>query len=333
LAERGLFLPSIDDYLGPAENRFFARGYQRAEHRIRDIGVTSTRVDARVDLSYPTDWSTKKGVDQRPHLSTVDALVLAVQLVEVHLATSHGLTGPERASARLRRVVLRAGGAPQEDLVDLPVSASLVKNEDLPETAARVLSVYSCAVGNLRVRTEVEHPVGASPAAARTDSLDGVLGPGRSRYYGAGFRTRRHHIQHVQVDMDTLTARADVHFTPEPDPATAGIDGELHPSVTFVDAFVVNLQLAQVLMYELDSLSRANSNTLWMMQTRLDAPVTRPPLPDRPDLALLSRASLTDTRLHALRGGKWRSVDIDASLAGIGLRCSFAHELPAVAME
>jgi hypothetical protein len=331
MADSLLLLPSIDDYLGPGETRFFSRGYQRAEHRVRDIAVNPSQapgVRARADVGYPADWSKKDGIDQRPHLSTVDALVLGVQLVELHLAHGYGLTGADRVRARLRKAVLRAGGAPQEDLRDIPLSARLVNTEKVPGASSRYLSVYGCTVGNLRVRCEIEHPIGTRVAAeAGYGGLDDVLGPGDRRFYGEGFKARRHHIHDVRVDLDALTARAAVHFTPEPDAATRGIDGELHPSVTFVDAFVVNLQLVQVLLYELDSLSRANSNTLWMMQTVLEAAASQP-FPDRPDMALPAEASFTDKRLLSLRGGTWRSVDIKAGLAGIGLRCSFAHELP-----
>jgi hypothetical protein len=334
LADSKLILASIDDYLGPGENRFFSRGYQRAEYRVRDIVVNPSQapepgVRAQVDVGYPEDWSKKDDIDQRPHLSTVDALVLGVQLAELHLAHGYGLTGPDRARARLRKAVLRAGGEPQEDLAGIPLSARLVKSEDATGAPSRVLSVYSCTVGNLRIRCEIEHPIGTRGAAeGGYNSLDEVLDPGDRRYYGEGFKARRHHIQDVRVDMDAFTAKADVHFTPEPDAALLGIDGELHPSVTFIDAFVVNLQLVQVLMYELDSLTRADSNTLWMMQTLLAAPAAPSLLPDRPGLALPAEASFTDKRLLPLRGGIWRSVDIDARLAGIGLRCSFAHELP-----
>ncbi|MBW4721591.1 AvrD family protein [Saccharothrix obliqua] len=332
MADSTLLLASIDDYLGPGENRFFSRGYQRAGYRVRDITVdppdfSEPGVRARVDVEYPADWSRKGDVDQRPHLSTVDALVLGVQLTELHLAHGFGLSPADRARARLRKAVLRAGGEPQEDLTDIPLSTRLVRSE--ATTPSYSLSVYDCAVGSLRMRCEVEHPTGASRREpGNYDDLDDVLGDGGRRYYGEAFKSRRHHVRDVRVDLDTLDAQAEVHFSPEPDVADRGIGGRFQPSVTFVDAFVVNLQLVQVLLYELDSLSRATSNTLWMMQTVLEALAPPPPLPDRAEVALPASATLVGKRLLTLRGGTWRSVDIEARMAGIGIRCSFAHELP-----
>ncbi|MET9695832.1 AvrD family protein [Streptomyces sp. NPDC006529] len=335
-----LFLKSVDDYLGPGEGRFFSRGYQRAEYLVRDVVATPVTTErpgirATVDVSYPADWSRKKnGTDLRPHLSTVDALVLGVQLAELHLVHAYGLTGDARGTMRLRKVVLRAGGAPQEDLLRIPASSRLVRTDDVPGVPGRRLSVHDGAVGELRVRCEIEHDEGVRAEDEGVfGSLDEVLGEGARRFYGDGFKRRRHVIRDVVVDMEELAATAGVHFVPGPaeradGPGALGVDAATEPSVSLVDAFVVNLQLVQVLMYELDRVDRASSNTLWMMQTVLTAADTALPLPVRGDEAQAASARLTAKRVLPLRGGVWRSVDIEASLGGVGVRASFAHELP-----
>jgi Pseudomonas avirulence D protein (AvrD) len=327
---RHLRLSSIDDYLGPGETRFFSRGYQRAIYHVH--GVTATGPDApkpgaqaKVDLSYPADWSKKKAnTDLRPHLSTIDALILGVQIAEVHLAHANRLDQDARRTVRLRKVTLRAGTAPQEDLIGVPLTTTLAKSEILPSGAGR--SVYDSTVGALRVRCDMEHPINGR-ATEGTDyaTLAEALGPRETRFYGEGFKQRRHTIENIWANVDALTARAEVRFTDQSDPGSEGIEGARQPSVSMVDCFVVNLQLAQVLMYELDSLRRQDSNTLWMMQTVMEAPEAPEPV----DAVLETNAAITASRLLPLRGGTWRSVDIQAELAGIAMRCSFAHELPA----
>ncbi|WP_093616678.1 AvrD family protein [Streptomyces indicus] len=331
-----LLLKSVDDYLGPGETRFFSRGYQRAQYKVNDITVTpadgpDAGVHATVDVSYPADWSRKKdGTDLRPHLSTVDAMVLGVQLAELHLAHGYGLDDDSRTQMRLRKVVLRAGGAPQEDLAGIPLTARLVRSVEMDELPGRYLTVHDCAVGNLQVRTEIEHSITTRALdESRHTNLEQALGPGEQRFWGEGFKERRHFISDVHVDTDAHIAKADVHFAPEPMSARRGIDGDWQPSVSLVDAFVINLQLVQILMYELDSISRAQSNTLWMMQTVLESAPDPTELPVAPEQAQLAQAALTGTRLLPLRGGIWRSVEVEAQLAGIRLRCGFAHELPA----
>lgn len=55
---------SIDDYLGPAETRFFGCGHRCAKYQVGHVAVTPAAdpgVGARADVtvSYPTDWSRK----------------------------------------------------------------------------------------------------------------------------------------------------------------------------------------------------------------------------------------------------------------------------------
>jgi Pseudomonas avirulence D protein (AvrD) len=336
-----LVLRSIDDYLGPCEQRFFSRGFQRAEYEVRDLAVAvdeqgAGEVGGAVDLRYPADWSKKKdGVDLRPHLSTIDALVLGVQLAELHATTAHQLDAAARRAARLRKITIKAGTAPQEELHGVPLAARLQRTK--PDTEPGwVRSVYDCAVGALQVRCEIGHRSGPHrPGETGYGSLTDALGPGEQRYYGEAFKQRRHTIEDVTVDTGSWTAQAVARFRSGPgaQPAPEGVDGGTQPSVSLIDCFVVNLQLAQVLLYELDALRRENSNTLWMMQSVLSAaevpqPLALPLAPAEPE-PLPARTSIVGKRLLPLRGGTWRSVDLEGRLGGVELRCAFAHELPA----
>lgn len=323
---------SIDDYLGPGETRFFSQGYRRVEYQVGEIMVTPADVAgpgirAIAALAYPSDWSKKTAnVDLRPHLSTVDALVLSAQLSEAHLTHAYGLDSVMRRKMQLCRVTLRAGTKPQEELVGVPLSAVL--RETKPDSQGGFISVFDCAAGVMRARCEIKHQIGQQATAEGTyGSLEDVLGPAVSRYYGEGFKFRRQAIEDVRVDMDALHADATVRIesTQAGGIPTEGLEGNYQPSVSMIDCFVVNLQMVQVLMYEMDSIDRQNSNTLWMLQTVLEATTPYRPF-GAPQAA---HADIVEKHLLPLRGGMWRNVDIAGSYGGIDLRCSFAHELPA----
>jgi hypothetical protein len=229
-------------------------------------------------------------------------------------------------------VAIRAGDAPQEELRGVELGATLLHNRPEAGPDDRRRSIYDCVVGALRVRCTIEHPAGPQVSREVTyGSLHDALGPGARRFYGEAFKLRRHSIEDVRVDVESLTADAAARFHTADggQPATEGLDGGTQPSVSLIDCFVVNLQLAQVLMYELDSLRREDSKTLWMMQsvvTAADSP--RPLTSVRPE-PLAARTAIVGKRLLPLRGGTWRSVDLQCQLAGIEMRCAFAHELPA----
>jgi Pseudomonas avirulence D protein (AvrD) len=336
-----LSYPSIEDYLGPADKRFFSRGFRRSEHEVSALLLTpgpdpAAGARALATVRYPPDWSAKAvGTDLRPHLSTVDALILGAQLAEAHLAFAYGLDDRARAAMWLRRVNVRAGAAPQEDLTDLACSAEPRGTTQAREADA-LLSVYDCSVGVMRVTCQIEHPA-AGPAdravaagwagGSRSHAtLEDALGPADERYYGAGYKSRQHGVEDVRVDMGELRSDGTVRIeSAESAPAlTGGIEGQYQPSLSMIDCFVVNLQLAQVLMYEMDSIARQDTNTLWMIKTRLDAERPRRPFGD----SVPAQAAITARHLVPLRGGMWRNVDISAQCGGVTLRSSFAHELP-----
>lgn len=331
---RQLTFDRIEDYLGNPATRFFSAGYRRAEHRIGDVVVTpedagEPGTNAVVMVEYPRDWSKKTAaIDIAPHLSSIDTVLLGVQLSEAHLAYAYGLDEGQRAGAWLRQVNLQAGASPQEDLVDLRATAKLRRTEPtgVPGT---FVSVYDCRIGAMRARCEIEHGLG-DPATEplHADSLDGILAPAEARYHGDGFKFRRHVIEDVYVDMEELTATADVevvHLGDAPTPRQ-GVEGRYQPSLSMIDAFVLNLQLAQVLLYEMDGLRRDDSNTLWMQRTALRAEGPRRPC----TVPLPARASVRRSDLIRLRGGSWRDIDLTAECGGVSLGCSLAHELPAM---
>jgi hypothetical protein len=210
---------------------------------------------ARIGLSYPSDWFTKaERTDLRPHLSTIDLLVLSAQLSEIHLAHAYTLDNRLRRISWLRKVSLRAGPAPQEELLGMPSSAVPVSTEPVPGSDRLHASVYDCAVGVMRARIEIVHPVAGAVSGQWTyPSMEQALGPAPSRYYGDGFKSRRQVITDVAVDLDQLVASAQVGVEPAGEIAVPvdGIEGRFQPTFTMVDAFVTSLQLGQVLLYEL----------------------------------------------------------------------------------
>ncbi|MGF1426232.1 AvrD family protein [Kitasatospora sp. LaBMicrA B282] len=323
-------LSSVDDYLGDAAGRFFGAGYRRVRYDYQKVAVEptadgSTTLHTRLDVVYPTDWSRKKaGIDLRPHLSTVDALIVAVQAAELLLTHTLDLTPHQRRAMRVRQVRIKAAGAPLEDLADLPIRASVLGTED-DGRRSRV----ETTIGAMRVRCEIEHPAApARPAAGAVHFAgpDELLGPAATRYYGTGFVHRQQTVRDIEVDPVGSRAEGTVHCA---DPAGTpvadhGIEGDHQPFLGLTEAFVTTLQLGQILLYELDGLRRGQSNTLWMRSTVLTAPGAAEPLPA--DLPIGVR--LEERTLLERADGVWRTADIVGEVGGTTVRCSVTHRLP-----
>ncbi|CAL2071461.1 conserved protein of unknown function [Streptomyces murinus] len=332
--------PSVDDCLGAAEKRFFGGGYKRVGHEIRDLRVASdgsgagfARATAR--LAYPADWSTKSGSRSlRPHLSTIDAAVLAIELAEIYLVCAFGLSEEQRRSMWLRRLVMRAGAEPQEDLLEFPVRAVHRKTgADLgpatgTETEPLSISNLECQVGAIKVTLDIAHAPGNGGAATAALWLaDGFLGDPAKRFYGEGFRKRTQHIRDVAIDLDSQHVTSLVDVVPD-EPAhlyDQGFAGRFQPSVSAVDGMIVLAQLAQSMLYSLDRVERGSSNTLWMRRVALES--TGPERQIRGPFPVSTKISRT--RLLNFQGGVWRTSEWTADFHGIHFAYSLGHEIPA----
>ncbi|MFB7669350.1 AvrD family protein [Kitasatospora sp. NPDC056138] len=323
---------TVDDYLGPGERRFFGSGYRRAEQRLTDIQVVSQAdgtgtVHARGSVDYPADWSRKGTTDQAPHLSSIDALLIAGEAAELHLTHALGLDAAQRRGLRLRRVQLKAGRRPVEEELDgFAVHATTARPSERS-------TVVDCRVGELRASLEIEHPplpaATVGPArSARYDSPEDLLGPARLRPYAAAHRSRTQTIEELSVDLPARRASALLGSRAVEPPAgpVGGLESYSYGAVSALDVFVGAIQLGQILIYGLDSVSRAESNTLWMRQAVLEIGDPYRPLSGPAPLS----AELVDPQLLTTKAGEtWRVVDIAAAFAHMRIRCSATHRLPA----
>jgi hypothetical protein len=283
-------------------------------------------VEAHASVVYPVDWSRKGEVDQRAHLSTIDVLVLSAQLSEVYLAHTLGLRPEQRRRMRLSKVRIKAGTSPvEDDLVDFPACARVVESRPLPpgDSPGRATELH-CTVGTLQVWCEVRHDAGEPSAAeGRYRSPEQLLGAAGARLFGDGYKARRQFVEHVDVRVEDRAAHAVVRITGSETAAVSeGLEGDYSSHASMIDCFVVGLQLGQVLLYELDGISRAESSTLWMRSTVLDRVDAPGPLgASVPATVVLEKCKILETAKRQV----WRSVDIVTEFQGIKMRCSVAH--------
>jgi hypothetical protein len=322
-----LLLRSADVYLGPPETRFFGGGYRRARHNLTTITVNSRpdgtgTISATAAVTYPENWSRKGTTNQPPHLSTVDVIALGEQVASLYLQGAYGISPSDPRVEALDSVRISAGSTPVEDqLVGFPVEATAVSTSCSTDPAL-TCTTFDCTVANLRLVVSLRHP-GAGYRSTTITAPDATElprphddSPGDLRPFASGWADRGNTATDLTVDRDTLTASAKAHFSPLP-------PWPPRPQDLIVDAFVVTLQVGQILLYELDGLDRADSNTLWMRQTEMRWTSPRPARIPEATTITISKARILD------RGAeRWRTADICGEVYGIAIRCAITHRLP-----
>jgi hypothetical protein len=270
-------------------------------------------------------------MDLRPHLSSIDTLVLAVRLAEIWLTHRYTLEPAERRAMWLRGFTMRAGNRPQEDLVGFGVQAERTGYRRDPSLPGGHLSQLDCQIGAVRVRCVIAHPIAPAAAAGqapaphfyRTDR--DLLGDPEERYYGNGFRRRRQVIREVQIASDA--GRADAVIQVEPGPISTeqiGLGGAYAPALSMLDSMTALAQVAQVLLYHQDGLRRGQTNTLWLRKVTMDSHTPDQPLAE----PFPAPVEITASDLVRIGSGRWRAVTMNGYFQGIQARSSLAHQLP-----
>ncbi|GAB7103047.1 AvrD family protein [Streptomyces phaeofaciens JCM 4814] len=346
---QGLRLDSVDDVLGERHTRFFGEGFKRVSYSLADITVvpdatgtgdatgttgstgaagspgaegSTGQVHATVGIHLPDTWSRKGETLQRPHLSTLDGMIVAARLTGVYVAHARRL--PADARFRVRGLRIKAGNAPDEEgLERFRVSARLRSTVVSPDAPGQSITTMDCTVGAMSVQVEAEHPTGeehfAEGSYADSAELDG---PWNTAPFGVSHHERAQYLEDVRADASEGTADARLTLVDGQDVAKG-------QGPTAVDLFVCALQLGQVLLYELDDLTRAESNTLWMRRTTIEAvPASDGPRSDGPRSDDRFRVALGRSTALPTAEGTWRTAVITASLGDLRMSCNVAHLLP-----
>lgn len=318
----------IDTILGPGEARFFANGFRKVGHgfdpiRLRALDGLPT-ADTLVKLTYPADWSAKPGLELRPHLSTIDAYVIAVQLADLILDRS-GVSPASRTGSFITSVRFDAGSTPQDVDLQVACQATLSAAPTHRDPTSAWEWPFACAIGSIRIDLTLTCPEPPNPATpAEQLNIDDALGPAENRFYASGYRDRVHHINHpIITDHSSITALIGID-TPPGQNEWSDIEGALTGNVTILDCLLAQSQMSQALLYSLDGLTRNQANTMWMRHVRIAA--TQPNRPYREPFA--ATAAVTGSRIVPLNGLQWRTATFQGNFHDITSTYKLASQLP-----
>jgi hypothetical protein len=286
----------IDEFLGSRDGRYFGNGYLRTGQSIDNFKIVdrSDGLDFSCTghIALPDLWSEKEGDRQRPHLSTIDVIELAVECLRMLL---HRTTYSQKLPADfLKKISIVSGNSPVEDGLETLALHGQVRRADADH------DVLDLQIANMTVAVTFA----SSP-------------PGPARYIA--FSRQPVSIANVMVNTPEMTACAIVN------PANENPDEAWSLSSCFAAA----LQLGQTLLYKLDGLTRAESNTLWMKRTV----IFFSPSPSTLAFPQSIYVRLDGARRYAKPDGEWRRAEIFSLFCNTNIVCSVTHRLPDKALQ
>ncbi len=315
----------IEDFLGEKNKRFFSHGYKHTTRRIFNIVLTKLGAEAVCQVSVPEDWSLKGKTPQVIHLSSIDALLIALQLSEAYCVVRYHLSESQRREMTIKSFSMKADVKPLEDLSSFRAIVGLLLVHD------NILSLTS-NVGGMHMEIKLQLPILRNNLQnkfalfpneiAHYKTIDDILGKADTNLYGGRFADAIHNIKNVSVDLglSSVTSEVDGNFPRRSD--YGGMETMLNQSASPIDVMVIISQLIQCYLYLLDGISRANSSTLWMrsMTLHVSDGTNQDDMPASINI-LRSEKILVD-------GIPWRCAYVRGNFCGMTIFYSVGHALP-----
>ncbi|WP_437611832.1 AvrD family protein [Erwinia sp. V71] len=288
------YYKEIDEFLGVRKSRYFGDGYLRTDQIVANFqwagGSDPLNFTCLGQVILPEVWSQKGTSHQTPHLSTIDVIELSIECLRQFLAN----TQPDSriCTGSIRKLNIVAGNKPVEtalDAIEISGKASWGRTEN----HVLELSIANMAVEIFFVPTSVT----GLPAISQGKQII--------------------EVSDVMIHIDDEEPAGSAIVTP-----LSICTGE---TWSVSSCFAASLQLGQALLYNLDGVDRAKSNTLWMKRTSItfSQEISRSTQLPQPIFTKLENA-----RKYTKQDGDWRRADIVSIICNTRISCSVTHRLP-----
>lgn len=237
-----------DEILGNYEKRYFGAGHKHTNYEVK-IGEGY----GNAKIIHTGSWSKKRNNILKPHLSTVDGIILSVLYVEKYLESEerfHCLS-----SMFLCSFEIKSGAHAIEDLreINLVIKSKRIHSEEM---------YFEVLVENMIVKLKFKKMNIQSNIYKSNTEMN------RYNYFSEHLK----HIRHNIYGIKTINERIEciVSREKESDIAYKGIESMLSDGMSILEWLIVFSQMGQILAYDIDSINRNDSETLWMKNVKAE---------------------------------------------------------------
>ncbi len=288
------FYQGIDDFLGGRESRYFGEGYLHTYQSVRDFRILQT--DNGLGFSclgtvhLPELWSRKGASHQVPHLSTIDVIELSLESLRQLL--QHTLHGQVVPAASIKLIKIAAGNTPVETELGRIGISGRVRSDESGDYVVD-LQIVNMTLEITFTRGPFSH-VPALSSEKQAVKLNNVMA-----------------LAQEQQALAFATVKP--------------LRSDINQCWSLSSCFAATLQLGQTLLYALDNIQRAESNTLWMKRTviTLSQGLSSATDQEQPIFVRLDKP-----RKYPKPDGEWRRADIFGMICNASIVCSVTHRLP-----
>jgi len=301
-----LHFDTAESFLGEGKKRYFSSGYKKIKYRFERYIVADNKLTGMLNVEWPIVWAQKNNQSLSPHLGTLEFYVIAAQLSESYLEIIENFSAQDIAHTWISYFKIKAGSE-AETMLEQEECTCRQTSVKKGRTGEVSIFLFEVKIGKSIICLTLSHTsVQKGQVSKRTKKTPESV---PLSYFTTGYKIPVHRIFNIRLNKATRVATAEIEMlNQELMDDFQGIGRKYQPCFSYADAILVAGQLSQILLFNLDGLTRQTASNLWMRQIESKY---HQPLGDR--FAIELRAD--DFKLVKLKENNFRTSNLH-------LRCS-----------
>lgn len=301
-------MSAIDSILGNAHYRYFGYGHKRSEFHFLNKNK-SNPLDLVGKITHKGGWSHKLNGQQKPHLSTLDALIFASMLGEKFIRTYY--TDINLDNLFLQKFEIKSPPSPIENINIVSLDIMNVDIDLKSNSFNFVTNIHGMKV--------------SISFLSDKNKITSVKNSNACDYITNHLKTYFHHIDNIQFDAPSMVSAQVTRQTLE-SVSFSGLQCNHDQQISLFEWLIIFSQLGQLAAYNFDKVHRDETHNLWMRSVK--AEITT--LYNSTQEPVSISGKIDRAKLLNLNEKKWRTFRMSGATSCNSIKFSgkLAHRLP-----
>jgi hypothetical protein len=296
-------------FLGSKRKRYFASGFKKISCELGDFQLSKERLTASLVLKRGKDCSVKKIGEVIPHLGSIESFTVAMRLLELYLSIQYNLSETEIAKSTIRSIDFKT--KPIDHNYENVLGTHVSIREIVWENYYRAKGMFDVVVDNFNFRIELNFENRNRSIGFPYDRFIQTITVNSNQYYNHGYKSTMIDIEKLKLNPKNCSLVAISKVKRPIEINETGIGTSYLDGLTFVDFLSISGQLTQILLYQLDNITREESNNMWVrsLYAEFDTNASQS--------VVSSKAHLSQFNLVQMGGENWRTATVQLAIGSI----------------
>ncbi|OFX57868.1 MAG: hypothetical protein A2066_04470 [Bacteroidetes bacterium GWB2_41_8] len=310
-------LKNAVQFLGDKRRRYFSSGYKKVNCKLSNYQYSDGKLSALLKPDWGKKLSIKNSGKVALHIGSIEGALVAFRMLELFLACRYNLTAYQISACSIRKIEFRTRQCEQG--IDLPFNVEV--SDSFSEIEKIEVGIYSfnILVGNFHFAIEVDLKALVVPSEFSNEKFTRALLFWANQYYTLGYKSTYIDVVNLVLNLESRTVVGISKVRSSHAEGQSGLGICNRQGLTFIDFLSISGQLTQILLYQLENITREESNNMWVRSLIAEFCIDDSP-PKK-----FSKAHFSGFSLVKLKEESWRAVTAQFEIGNIKGTAKVCH--------